>query len=1180
MENNMEDMVEDLAAYQDSKHASDTIVEPPAKKAVSSEGAANHGEGEPGSPPPGDEKPAPPPATPALKDEKYTVSGEMARGGMGIILNAHDSTIGRDVAMKVITSWGQDIREFSDRFVKEAQVQGRLEHPNICPVHELGEDEKGRPYFTMKMVYGYSLAEMIEKALKESVQGSHKRLTEILNIFLKICDGIAYAHSKGIIHRDLKPDNIMVGDFGEVYVMDWGLAKVIGEEDDEAHYGLVIDRRDGTGDVMKTMTGSVVGTPVYMPPEQAKGQVGEMDERSDIYSLGALLYELITLDSPFPRGNPWDVISKINSDTPPLPSRCEHTFDLAPELDIIIMKCLEKDKTDRYNTVQELKEDVELFLSGRPIGSMQYSPWQVISKWVARNRMLSASLVTVLAILIVSFAVSYVRISSSEKDAILERDLARQHKSIAVKARDLAETREREAIAAKAEAEAQKKTAEKKELEAKAAQAEAEVQRKAAEKERRDAEISELTSRLNMAMMLEEKKEIGEAVKLYRQIKETLLTRNLDLFPYINLSIWKALYNQGQSVRYLGSLGENSSWGRSVAFSPDGKILAVGEIKSAIKLYDSSTMKLMKTIPGRSSGVSSLVFCLDGTMLAVGYGNGEVIVWNLDDCSKFVAFSDPEIKKGKAHARSVQGLDISPDGTLLASAGDEVVRIWNVKTKTLQTSLWGHRQEVYTVAFSPDGTRLVSGSRDRNVNLWDVKSGNLITILHQHTDRVRKVLFSPDGRWVVSAGNDTVIKLFNLAESRVEYTLKGHRNLVRAMDFSPDGEILVSGGKDNALRFWDVERQVDVAIFKDHRQEVISLDISPDGTRIASTGNQGDTKVWSFDEDAMVATIDLSTSGLKAMSLAFSPDGTRLAVGPWAPKLVPVLLIDLVKERVTERMIMHGSRIAGICFSPDGRLLATGSEDGCLRIIDVEKRDCLAMINVETAEQTNVLSAVFKSVGLMDKGGRQIWKMVWDVAFSPDGSLVATACDDKTVKLWNVKEQRMVYSFPECTSSMYAVKFSPDGRWLAAGSRNRKVYIWDTGSRTLVTTLTGHGSSVWAVDFSPDGQLLATGADDKTIRVWATTEWKCVTVLKGHADTINDIDFHPGGRVLAAVDDGSTIKLWDVRKEECLFSLTEHIHDIDDVAFSPDGTVLASASKDQTVKLWKFGDALKPLELK
>ena len=1116
----MSDLDDIIAAYPDSEQPGDTIVEPSDSSAGETGGQLQQ---------PGREVSTP------IKT-KYDLSGEVSRGGMGIILSARDTGIGRDVAMKVILSGWQESREFYERFIREAQVQGRLEHPNICPVHELGADDEDRPYFTMKMVHGYSLADMIKQAREKAGARDSKRLTEILNIFLKICDGMAYAHSQGIIHRDLKPDNIMVGDFGEVYVMDWGLAKILGAEEDNFQNGLVIDDQPGPHDTMKTMTGSVIGTPSYMPPEQAKGLVELMDERSDIYSLGALLYELLALRAPFDGDDAWEVLSRIPKQIPPPPSANEAAMDISPELDSIIMKCLSKNKLDRYQSVQKLKEEIELFLSGRPVGAMEYSLWQVAVKWISRNRALAFSTLAVLLVIIAAASVAYVNMSEAWKNEQF--------------ARLKAEENARMARTALAEADAR----------------------------RRQAEISDIKSRINMAMMLQEKGEIGEAVTQYRLIRKDLLKKRLDIFPYVDLAIWKAQYNDGHSVRLQSVSGNERSSSQHLAYSPDGQTLAMSAGNGTINVWDRAAGKFSGSLQGSAAAVSSLTFSPDGQTLAAGYRNGDVIIYDLSLEHEPADLKDPDLGRGSAHDRAVRGLAFNPGGTLLASSGDTVIRLWDVQKCAVKTRLSAHVENVMTVEFSPDGKYLVSGSQDKHVGLWDVDSGSLTKILYQHKDQVNEALFTPDGTMVVSASNDTTIKLWDLQKDRETASLRGHETDVKALAVSPGGKMLVTGGRDGTVRFWDLERQVILAVFREHRHPVTSVAFSPDGREAASTGSGGAIRFWSLDKEDLVRTIDLSSSSYKICNLTFSPDGTVLAVGPESKSFVPVLLIDPANGDITHRLMSHGGKVSSVAFSPDGRLLATGSGDGVLRTIDLKTQEQLAMIDVRTEETIDKISLLMSMAQLFNKDADEIWKNVKGVAFSPDGRHLATACEDGTLKLWDTGSWQCLHTFLKGAGDVVTVDFSPDGRLLAVSGERPQIRLYEVSSRKFVGTLAGHTSKVRSVTFSPDSKRLASASDDRGIRVWNIQKQTCDLVLHGHFDGVNDVAFSPDGRLLASAGSGSTVKIWDLTRKECILTLKEHGNDVRSVEFSPDGTVLASGSRDRSIKLWQFGEALKPLE--
>ncbi len=350
-------------------------------------------------------------------DERDVVAGEIARGGMGAVLRAVDRDIRREVAIKYLLN--QTDADHQARFVEEAQITGQLEHPNIVPVHELGIDADGRLYFTMKMVRGRSLKAVLDE-LRENSPQTAWTLGRLLNVLVNVCHALSYAHSRGVVHRDLKPANIMIGDFGEVYVMDWGLAKVLPSpaaadsppQDDAQAWPIPAAEHppgsssssavvtDRSADDARTMAGTVLGTPVYMPPEQAARRMAEIDQRSDIYSVGAILYELLTLCPPVDRdGGPSAVLQRVidGQIDPPerrAPHRARQGF-LPGELSAIAMKALSARPADRYPTVEALRRDLELYLEGRAVSAKEDTFWETFIKLVRRNQ--GASLATAVA---------------------------------------------------------------------------------------------------------------------------------------------------------------------------------------------------------------------------------------------------------------------------------------------------------------------------------------------------------------------------------------------------------------------------------------------------------------------------------------------------------------------------------------------------------------------------------------------------------------------------------------------------------------------------------------------------------------------------------------------------------------------------------------------------------------
>ena len=375
---------------------------------------------------------------------RYQILGELGSGGMGQVLQLRDDDLGREVAGKLIRATARP-RQVA-RFVQEAQVTGQLEHPNIVPVYELGVTEQGQVYFTMKRVEGRTLEDLVISQATDdtSDESAIWSLNRLLRLYLKICDAVAFAHSNQVIHRDLKPSNIMVGRFGEVYVLDWGACRVLGAdmaltlssesldadpEEEEAFEQLISDTNEG----------QLVGTPAYMAPEQAEGHVGAIDERTDIYALGVLLYELLTLQRPFPGTGRAELLHAVRSGDFVRPSKRVPERDIPWELEAVIMKAMATDQEERYQNVGAIQRDIDAFLEGRLVYAAQYNPWQRLGLWLRRYRTLFSAIALSLVAVAVISAISFLRVTE-------ERDLARRQHRIAESEKRRAEASERRSL--------------------------------------------------------------------------------------------------------------------------------------------------------------------------------------------------------------------------------------------------------------------------------------------------------------------------------------------------------------------------------------------------------------------------------------------------------------------------------------------------------------------------------------------------------------------------------------------------------------------------------------------------------------------------------------------------------------------------------------------------------------
>ena len=352
---------------------------------------------------------------------RYAEQETIGKGGMGEIVLCVEQNVRREVAMKRLLPTAAKHARQRARFVQEAQVTGQLEHPNIVPIHELGRDEQGAIYFTMKLVKGRSLAEILAAA--RDGEETHS-LGEFLQMFLKVCDGVAFAHFRGVVHRDLKPANIMVGDFGEVLVMDWGIARILGRDEIADETGVQSSRQDAPLSGLHTMDGAIMGSPQYMPPEQAAGEIDKIDHRSDIYSLGAILYEILTLKRPVAGKTAQAIVNKVVRGNIPPPEKRTPDREIPRELSAVAMKCLAKYRRDRYVSVPDLQRDVSLYLEGRSVSAAPDTFTQAFVKLIKRNKPVSLAVAAAAVILIAVVSVAFIRVTGAMQRAITERQAA------------------------------------------------------------------------------------------------------------------------------------------------------------------------------------------------------------------------------------------------------------------------------------------------------------------------------------------------------------------------------------------------------------------------------------------------------------------------------------------------------------------------------------------------------------------------------------------------------------------------------------------------------------------------------------------------------------------------------------------------------------------------------------
>jgi WD40 repeat protein len=1032
---------------------------------------------------------------------RYKLLERVGEGGCGVVYVAEQTEpVRRRVALKVI-KLGMDTRQVVARFEAERQALAMMDHPNIAKVLDAGTTEVGRPYFVMELVRGIKITDYCDQAQLPT--------NDRLDLFIKVCQAIQHAHQKGIIHRDIKPSNILVTLHDGVpvpKVIDFGIAK--------ATEGRLTDA------TVYTQLNQFIGTPAYMSPEQAEMSGLDIDTRSDIYSLGVLLYELLAGSTPFDAkelmASGIDAMRKtIREKEPVRPSTRLATMgadeltttakrrsadtsklmhQLKGDLDWIVMKCLEKDRARRYDTANGLAADIKRHLNNEPVVARPPSAAYRFQKACRRNKLVFAAGTAVAIALVAGLCLA----ALGWRQTSVERDKAFQ-------ARKEAQASEQKAIEAGQRAQAGEQEA-----------------RRTAALARRTAYVADMAQ----AQQAAADGNLARARNLLDRYRPKPGEEELRGFE------WRLLWTQARSDE-TARLGEYGGFLGGLALSPDGVFLASATSRGVeIRSLQSRALILTLTNAGggplqfspdsqrlvtaRDSGLAvwstrtwQQETELRGARVPFAYArNGEVIVagqadhlaiWGLPESHKIADLPGTVRFTGFSKAMAV-----SSDGNRVFFGEGPLIRAWDLSTRTELTPInYPPGKFATAVAVSPQGL-LAAAHWHGQVTLWDLNTCQLLHTFEDHLAWASGVGFSPDGSYLASASADRNIFLYETESRKLRRGFKGHESEIWALQYSRDGRWLVSGsGHDNSVRLWEVTDRIRGA---DPAEISFPLRFIDSSRSVMGVSSQGFTRM-----DVKTGTIrpmagwpdfieppDVNRGeflNVRVASVIVSPDGARAAA---ILKDNHRLQIWNVPSRGTERILTNSVGAMGsFVFSEDGKHLAVAGSgwqtrlwnttDGSFRLIgDSESPSGGGLVfSLDGSRLAQVGSAGGQVLDLAS--GKVVLRLqepgVMGSALSPNGTLLAVGTEKNLIHLWDVDQGRKIETLRGHVAGVWHLAFSPDGRTLASCGDSR-VKLWNLGTRQEILTLARFGSPPSRIFFSPDGSGLVTSLSDGRMQLW------------------------------------------------------------------------------------------------